>query len=78
MVVDRPGVLAQIAGILGRSGISIAAVIQKEREKGIPVAIVIRTHHARERDLRRALQRIDHLSAVRAKTTCIRIEENLR
>lgn len=78
MVVDRPGALAQIAGVLGRSGISIAAVIQKERERGVPVPIVIRTHHARERDLRRALQRIDRLAAVRAKSTCIRIEENLR
>lgn len=78
MVVDRPGVLAKIAGILGRSGISIAAVIQKERERGNPVPIVIRTHHACERDLRRALQRIDRLAAVRARTTCIRIEENLR
>jgi homoserine dehydrogenase len=78
MVVDRPGVLAQISSVLGRAGISIAAVVQKERERGAPVPIVIRTHHARERDLRRALHRIDRLAAVRAKSTCIRIEENLR
>jgi homoserine dehydrogenase len=78
MVGDRPGVLAQIAGALGRAGISIASVIQKERERGAAVPIVIRTHHARERDLRRALRAIDRLGAVRAKSTCIRIEENLR
>jgi homoserine dehydrogenase len=78
MVVDRPGVLAQIAGLLGARGISIAAVMQRERERGAAVPIVIRTHHARERDLRRALQRIARLRSVRARTACIRIEENLR
>lgn len=77
MVVDRPGVLARIAGLLGKANISIASVIQKEREHGAAVPIVIRTHHARERDLRRALRAIDRLPVVRAKTTFIRIEESL-
>ena len=48
MVVDRPGVLARIAGILGSNEISIAAVIQREREHGRVVPVVIRTHDARE------------------------------
>ena len=56
MVVDRPGVLAKISGILGAHDISIASVIQTEREHGASVPIVIRTHEARERNLRRALQ----------------------
>ena len=77
MVVDRPGVMAQIAGVLGRVGISIASVLQRERERGSPVPIVIRTHHARERNLRRALRSIDRLAVVRAKSTWIRIEESL-
>ncbi len=77
MVVDRPGVLAKISGILGRHQISIAAVIQREREHGANVPIVIRTHQARERDLRRALQRIDRLPVVRAKSVVIRIEDSL-
>jgi len=77
MVVDRPGVLAKISGILGAHEISIASVIQKEREHGASVPIVIRTHHARERDLRRALRAIDRLPVVRVKTTVIRIENSL-
>jgi homoserine dehydrogenase len=77
MVVDRPGVLAKISGILGAHQISIASVIQKEREHGASVPIVIRTHHARERDLRKALRAIDKLPAVRAKTAVIRIEDSL-
>jgi homoserine dehydrogenase len=77
MVVDRPGVLAKISGILGRHQISIASVIQREREHGASVPIVIRTHEARERDLRRAFQQIDRLAVVRAKSVLIRIEDSL-
>jgi homoserine dehydrogenase len=77
MVVDRPGVLARIAGILGEHEISIAAVIQREREHGRVVPVVIRTHDAREKALRRAVRTIDRLSVVRGRSTAIRIEESL-
>jgi homoserine dehydrogenase len=77
MVVDRPGVLARIAGSLGKAQISIASVIQKGRESGKVVPIVIRTHHARERALRRAIRAIDRLEGVRARSTVLRIEERL-
>jgi homoserine dehydrogenase len=77
MVVDRPGVLAKISGILGAHDISIASVIQKEREHGANVPIVIRTHHASERNLRKALKAIDRLVAVRGKSALIRIEDSL-
>jgi homoserine dehydrogenase len=36
MVQDRPGVLSQVAGILGRHDISIATVIQKGRAGASP------------------------------------------
>ncbi len=76
-VVDRPGVLAQISGILGKHQISIASVIQKGRgvEKAVP--IVIMTHEAREREIRRALEKIDRLQVVRDKTLFVRIENKL-
>ena len=77
MVVDRPGVLARIAGILGDNAISIAAVIQREREHGRVVPVVIRTHDAHEKALRRAVRAIDRLSVVRGRSTAIRIEESL-
>ncbi len=77
IVKDRPGVLARIAGILGGQEISIASVIQKGREDGASVPIVIRTHHAREDRLRRALRAIDRLAAVRRKSVAIRIEDSL-
>ncbi|MBW1991914.1 MAG: homoserine dehydrogenase, partial [Deltaproteobacteria bacterium] len=49
--LDRPGVLSQISGVLGRHHISIAAVIQKGREVRGAVPIVMITHEAREADV---------------------------
>jgi homoserine dehydrogenase len=77
MAPDRPGILARIAGVLGRFEISIAAVIQRDRRAGTTVPVVIRTHRARERNLTRALAAIGRLAAVRGKPVCIRIEEQL-
>jgi homoserine dehydrogenase len=77
LVLDRPGVLGRIAGILGRHEISIASVIQKDRKRGTSVPIVIRTHEALERNLRRALGEIGRLRVVSGKPVFVRIEERL-
>lgn len=74
-VVDKPGVLSNISGVLGRHNISIASVIQKGRRVGETVPLVMMTHHACERDMRVALQEIDRISPdVTAKTVVIRVE----
>lgn len=73
MVLDRPGVLSQIAGILGYYGISIASVIQKEEREGNSVPVVMHTREARERDLKKALSRINRLKVVKAKSVYIRV-----
>jgi homoserine dehydrogenase len=78
MAVDRPGVLAKIAGILGEQNISIASVIQRDRGEGDEsVPLVMRTHVARERNLKMALRQVDELPIVQGKSVSIRIEENL-
>jgi homoserine dehydrogenase len=74
-VVDRPGVLAQIAQVLGRHKISISDVIQKERRLGGVVPLILLTHSASELMLRRAVQRIDRLVVTKGKTQVLRIEE---
>ena len=74
MVVDRPGVLAQIAGDLGRHGISISSVLQQGRREGQTVPVVIKTHMAKERDVQTALREINHQSFVSESTTLIRVE----
>ncbi|MBU0701767.1 homoserine dehydrogenase [bacterium] len=66
---DRPCVLANIAGILGKYGISIASCIQKERGQFVP--IIMLTHEAEEGNLRTAIAEIDGLPEIKDKTVCI-------
>jgi homoserine dehydrogenase len=74
-VVDQPGVLAAIAGILGQHAISIESVIQKGRghEPGAAVSVVMMTHEAQERSVRTALQAIRELAYVQGDTVCVRV-----
>jgi homoserine dehydrogenase len=76
--VDRPGVLAHIASVLGENGIGLESVLQKGRahSKG-SVPVLILTHPAREASVRNALEIIDALDDVTAPTRLIRIEEGL-
>lgn len=76
-VVDRPGVLAAIAGILGQEGISLESVIQKGRGavQGDTVSVVLMTHEAQERHVQQALQAIQNLSDVQGETMRIRVED---
>ena len=74
MVLDRPGVLSQIAGVLGRHGISISKVLQQGRQEGQTVPVVIMTHMAKERDAQGALHEIDAMPFISEPTTLIRVE----
>lgn len=73
--VDKPGVLARISGILGKHGISIATVTQKDREALKVVPIVMMTHEALESKMAKALKEIDGLSIIKKKTVRVRIED---
>jgi homoserine dehydrogenase len=75
--LDRPGVLAQISGILGNHDISISSMIQPDRQIGGTVSIVIMTHEAPEANIRAALAEIDELEVMREKSLFIRIENDL-
>jgi homoserine dehydrogenase len=76
-VADRPGVLAQIAGVLGRHKISIASVIQHETEQETDavVPLVIMTHSAPEGAMCKALEDIDGLSSVRPGSIRMRVRD---
>lgn len=74
MVVDRPGVLSQISGVLGQYGISISSVLQKGRREGQTVPVVIMTHRATERDIQAALRDINRMPFISEPTTLIRVE----
>jgi homoserine dehydrogenase len=74
--IDKPGVLANIAGVLGRNQISIHSVMQHGRRiRGGAVSIFMLTHEALESNLQKALQQMNRLAILRGKTMCIRIED---
>jgi homoserine dehydrogenase len=77
-VLDRPGVLADIARILAKSKISIDAMVQKEPGEGESrVDIVMLTHRAIEKNVDAAIKSIEKLRTVLGKVTRIRLEELL-
>lgn len=75
MVIDRPGVLAAISGVLAKFDISIASVTQKVRKKAKTVPIVMVVHEVREKNMRLALKKIESLQVVKEPPIAIRIEQ---
>ncbi len=72
-VVNQAGVLAQICNIFWKYNINIAAVIQKEPVSREFVPVVMTTYLAREGDLQAAVEKVDELDVVKARTKIIRI-----
>jgi homoserine dehydrogenase len=74
MVLDRPGVIADVAGALRDSGVSLESMLQHGRAPGEAVPIVLVTHETREHQMRLALDRIERLDSVLERPSVIRIE----
>jgi homoserine dehydrogenase len=73
---DRPGVLAEVATILGDAGISIEAVMQPEPPQGASQAkLIMLSHPVRERQMNIALAQIEALESISGKVTRIRVEQ---
>ncbi len=73
MVTDKPGVLHEISGILSDLNISLESVSQKKKETKEEVPIFMVTHHALERNIQKAVERIEKLKFVKGEVTFIRI-----
>ena len=76
-VFDRPGVLARITGALGEARVSIGEMVQKGGgdASGAPVQVVMMTHVAKERDLRKALAAIAGADFIARAPHVIRVVE---
>ena len=74
MVVDRPGVIADVTGVLRDYAISLESMLQRGRAPGEAVPVVLVTHDCEEAAMRTALARIEALDAVLEKPALIRIE----
>ncbi len=75
-VLDRPGILARISGVLGAFDVSIEQMVQqgRARDSDAAVQIVMLTHEAREANLTAALREIELLSGVVEPVRALRIE----
>jgi len=72
-VVDKPGVLAGIAGVLGRHDISVASVLQHEPTRPDSVPLVITTHEALEGNVTSAMEEIQGLPSMAGPAVRIRM-----
>ncbi|MBN1857512.1 MAG: homoserine dehydrogenase [Dehalococcoidia bacterium] len=75
-VKDQPGVLAEIARVLGDHAISISSVIQKELNADAQTAIiVIMTHPALEASMQAATAKLSSLTIMNEVSALIRVED---
>jgi len=74
MVVDRPGVIADVTAALRDAGVSLESMLQRGRSPGEAVPVVLVTHETAEAAMRAALARIAALDAVLEDPALIRIE----
>ena len=67
-VLDRPGILARIAGVLGAFDVSIEQMRQQGRAETpeSPVDVVMLTHDAKGRNIADALREIELLNGILA------------
>lgn len=74
---DKPGVMAQITGVFGEMGVSLASIIQKEvpEDAGTPAEVVIITHKARESAVQEAARKLEALAVVYGEPKLVRIED---
>ncbi|MCP5363711.1 MAG: homoserine dehydrogenase [Hyphomicrobiales bacterium] len=74
MVLDRPGVFADIASILRDNSVSMEAILQRRRAPDEAVPVVMTTHDTEESAMVRSLDQIESLSAIVERPRLIRIE----
>lgn len=75
LVADRPGVLAQVAGVLAEHGVSIETVRQSvEGVEPGAAQLVLTTHAAREASLTATVAALGDLVPVREITSVLRVE----
>ena len=75
MVVDRPGVIADVTAVLRDCGVSMGSMLQRGRSPGEAVPVVIVTHETAESAMRQAIARIAALETVLEPPALIRIEQ---
>jgi homoserine dehydrogenase len=73
-VIDKPGVFARIATILGKCKVGISSIIQPEGHEGETVPAILLIHDAPNSAIRKALARIEKLNVVKGRPVMLRVE----
>lgn len=84
-VEDRPHVIADIADVLGRNGISLSSVMQKEgkatetdtSDEPPIVPLVFMTHQSTEGKVRQAANELDQLDCVQPPWLCLPVSDEV-
>lgn len=74
MVLDRPGVFAEIAAALRDEDVSMEAILQRTRAPGDLVPVVMTTHEVEQRKIGRVLEKFSSLETVIEEPRVIKIE----
>ena len=73
-VQDKPGVLSKISGILGKHGVSLSSVTQKESTSD-SIPMIMLTHVSKGTEMLKAADEIAALEEVLEKPVLFRIED---
>lgn len=73
MVIDRPGVLADVTAIMRDQNISLESMVQRGRDPYEKVPVALTTHEVDEASMRKALADIAKLDAVQEPPAMIRV-----
>ncbi len=75
MVVDRPGVIADIAAAMRDEQVSMEAMIQRARAPGEAVPVVLTTHETSEAAIGRVVERLGRLDSILEPPNVLPIED---
>jgi len=73
-VLDKPGVIAEISGVLRDCNVSLESVLQRSREPNQPVSVILTSHETSEGSMATAVDKISKLEAVIETPHLMRIE----
>jgi homoserine dehydrogenase len=74
MVIDRPGVLADLTAVFRDEQVSVGALMQSGRDPNEIVPVVLTTHETQDAAIRRSVAKITNLESVTEEPRVLRIE----
>ena len=74
-VIDKPGVLGGIASIFGKNNVSLASVVQKQKNGNNTAPLVFITHETERKNINQALDEIKEYEFVNKLSSIIIVED---